>query len=37
MLMEFLRVHGCDQIQGYSISPPLSAETITPRCERRLR
>ncbi len=31
--LEFLRCHGCDEVQGYLFSKPLPAEDITRLCE----
>jgi EAL domain-containing protein (putative c-di-GMP-specific phosphodiesterase class I) len=29
--LEFLRLHGCDEIQGYLLSKPLPAEELAPK------
>jgi EAL domain-containing protein (putative c-di-GMP-specific phosphodiesterase class I) len=29
--MKFLREHGCDQVQGYAVSVPLTAEEFARR------
>jgi EAL domain-containing protein (putative c-di-GMP-specific phosphodiesterase class I) len=35
--LEFLRKHGCDQVQGYLISEPIAVAELEPLLRRHLR